>query len=349
MTDYKTILAGKAGCGHPRHAQPPEALNALNSEVLAELIDAFAAYDADESQRCLVLTGSGEKAFAAGADIKEMQPQGFADMYSGDFFAGWEKVTATRKPWIAAVNGFALGGGCEVAMMADFIIAPKCQVRPAGDQAWRHAGHGRVAAADLGDRQGQGDGNVPDRPDDGRRRGRAVRAGREGRACRPAARRGAEDRRADRRDAAACRDRGQGNGQRRASRSRYRRASASSVACSTACSGPRTRRKAWPPSSRSGRATGRDGRMARIAFIGLGHMGGGMAANLVKAGHDVTPSTLATRRSTARLWRGCVRSGSSDEACKDAEAVITMLARRRSTCSRSIATTCSEAPPRAPS
>ncbi|NUQ17788.1 MAG: enoyl-CoA hydratase, partial [Sphingomonas sp.] len=88
-----------------------------------ELIDVFEAYDADDSQRCLLLTGSGEKAFAAGADIKEMQPQGFADMYTRDFFAGWEKITATRKPWIAAVNGFALGGGCEVAMMADFIIA----------------------------------------------------------------------------------------------------------------------------------------------------------------------------------------------------------------------------------
>ena len=101
----------------------PQALNALNSEVLAELIAAFAAYDADDSQRCLVLTGSGEKAFAAGADIKEMEAQGFAEMYGANFFAGWEKVTATRKPWLAAVNGFALGGGCEVAMMADFIIA----------------------------------------------------------------------------------------------------------------------------------------------------------------------------------------------------------------------------------
>jgi len=101
----------------------PQALNALNSSVLKELIEVFAAYDADDSQRCLVLTGSGDKAFAAGADIKEMQPQGFADMYSANFFAGWEHVTRTRKPWIAAVNGFALGGGCEVAMMADFIIA----------------------------------------------------------------------------------------------------------------------------------------------------------------------------------------------------------------------------------
>lgn len=100
----------------------PQALNALNSAVMGELIAAFAAYDADPAQRCLVLTGS-EKAFAAGADIKEMSEKSFAEMYGGDFFAGYDRVTATRKPWIAAVSGFALGGGCELAMMADFIIA----------------------------------------------------------------------------------------------------------------------------------------------------------------------------------------------------------------------------------
>jgi enoyl-CoA hydratase len=100
----------------------PEALNALNSAVLAELTQAFAAYDADPAQRCLVLTGS-EKAFAAGADIKEMSSRSFADMYGQNFFAGYDRVVATRKPWIAAVSGFALGGGCELAMMADFILA----------------------------------------------------------------------------------------------------------------------------------------------------------------------------------------------------------------------------------
>ena len=100
----------------------PQALNALNSSVMGELIAAFAAYDADPSQRCLVLTGS-EKAFAAGADIKEMSEKSFSQMYGGDFFAGYDRVTSTRKPWIAAVSGFALGGGCELAMMADFIMA----------------------------------------------------------------------------------------------------------------------------------------------------------------------------------------------------------------------------------
>ncbi|HXH51888.1 MAG TPA: enoyl-CoA hydratase [Sphingomicrobium sp.] len=123
MSEYETILVEQHGAVTLVTLNRPQALNALNSAVLSELIEAFAAFDSDPSQRCLVLTGSGDKAFAAGADIKEMQPQAFADMYSSDFFAGWEKVTATRKPWIAAVNGFALGGGCEVAMMADFIIA----------------------------------------------------------------------------------------------------------------------------------------------------------------------------------------------------------------------------------
>ena len=122
MTDFQTIIVEQRGAVTLVTLNRPQALNALNSDVLRELIDVFAAYDADDSQHCLVLTGS-EKAFAAGADIKEMQGQGFADMYSANFFAGWEQVTRTRKPWIAAVAGFALGGGCEVAMMADFIIA----------------------------------------------------------------------------------------------------------------------------------------------------------------------------------------------------------------------------------
>jgi enoyl-CoA hydratase len=122
MSDYETILVEKRSAVTLITLNRPQALNALNSTVLKELIEAFSAYDADPGQRCLVLTGS-EKAFAAGADIKEMQEQLFADMYSSNFFAGWEQVTATRKPWIAAVAGYALGGGCEVAMMADFIIA----------------------------------------------------------------------------------------------------------------------------------------------------------------------------------------------------------------------------------
>ncbi|EAQ27996.1 enoyl-CoA hydratase/isomerase [Erythrobacter sp. NAP1] len=103
----------------------PKALNALNSKVLDELMCAFAGYQADDSQLCAVITGSGDKAFAAGADIKEMSEKPASDFYLDDFFSPWtsEIVKKTRKPWIAAVNGFALGGGCELAMMADFIIA----------------------------------------------------------------------------------------------------------------------------------------------------------------------------------------------------------------------------------
>jgi enoyl-CoA hydratase len=120
--NYENILVEQRGAVTLITLNRPKALNALNTGVLAELIQAFAAYDSDDSQRCAVLTGS-ERAFAAGADIKEMSDRGFASMYSSNFFQGWERVTATRKPWIAAVAGYALGGGCEVAMMADFIIA----------------------------------------------------------------------------------------------------------------------------------------------------------------------------------------------------------------------------------
>jgi enoyl-CoA hydratase len=118
---YETILVETQGPVTIIRLNRPQALNALNSQVLADLIAAFGAYDADPSQHCAILTGS-EKAFAAGADIKEMQPKGFAQMYGENFFAGFERVTATRKPWIAAVSGFALGGGCELAMMADIMI-----------------------------------------------------------------------------------------------------------------------------------------------------------------------------------------------------------------------------------
>jgi enoyl-CoA hydratase len=125
MSEYQTILTETRGAVTLITLNRPAALNALNSAVLEELIDAFARFEADPAQRCAVLTGSGEKAFAAGADIKEMSDKPASEFYAEDFFAKWTShlVKTTRKPWIAAVNGFALGGGCELAMMADFIIA----------------------------------------------------------------------------------------------------------------------------------------------------------------------------------------------------------------------------------
>ncbi len=100
----------------------PQALNALSSPLIEELNVALAAFESDPDIGAIVLTGS-DKAFAAGADIKEMQDKSFAEVFLGDFISRWENVSKARKPVIAAVAGFALGGGCELAMMCDFILA----------------------------------------------------------------------------------------------------------------------------------------------------------------------------------------------------------------------------------
>ena len=101
----------------------PKQLNALNDQLMNELGEALKAFDADEKIGCVIVTGS-EKAFAAGADITAMAKYSFADAYKGDFITrNWETLRTIRKPVIAAVSGFALGGGCELAMMCDFIIA----------------------------------------------------------------------------------------------------------------------------------------------------------------------------------------------------------------------------------
>ena len=101
----------------------PKALNALNNALLAELCAALESFDADAAVRCIVMTGS-DRVFAAGADIKEMAPLSYMDMYKGNVFAETcERIAAIRKPIVAAVAGYALGGGCELAMLCDFIIA----------------------------------------------------------------------------------------------------------------------------------------------------------------------------------------------------------------------------------
>jgi enoyl-CoA hydratase len=100
----------------------PQALNALNSALVGELNRALDAFEADPAVGCIVITGS-EKAFAAGADVKEMSRLSFPQTYLDDFFADWDRVAGRRKPIVAAVAGFALGGGCELAMMCDIIIA----------------------------------------------------------------------------------------------------------------------------------------------------------------------------------------------------------------------------------
>jgi enoyl-CoA hydratase len=119
---YETIIVETRGKVGLVTLNRPKALNALNSAVLAEILAAMQAFDANPRIGAMVITGS-EKAFAAGADIKEMQSKTYVDAYLEDFFGGWEEFTRIRKPIIAAVAGYALGGGCELAMMCDFIIA----------------------------------------------------------------------------------------------------------------------------------------------------------------------------------------------------------------------------------
>ncbi|MEZ0384452.1 enoyl-CoA hydratase [Mycobacterium sp. pW045] len=119
---YETILVDRDGRVGTITLNRPQALNALNSQVMNEVTTAAAEFDADPGIGAIIITGSA-KAFAAGADIKEMADLSFAEVFAADFFAAWSKLAAVRTPTIAAVAGHALGGGCELAMMCDLLIA----------------------------------------------------------------------------------------------------------------------------------------------------------------------------------------------------------------------------------
>jgi enoyl-CoA hydratase/carnithine racemase len=123
VDDYKTLIVEDHEAVRLIRLNRPEALNALNGQLMDELTAVLDQGEADPTIRCFVITGS-DRAFAAGADIKEMAPKSYADVFAEDFITrNWERVVRCRKPVIAAVAGFALGGGCELAMMCDFIIA----------------------------------------------------------------------------------------------------------------------------------------------------------------------------------------------------------------------------------
>ncbi len=119
---YANVIVETHGAVGLVRLNRPQALNALSAALMEDLDAALEGFEADPTIGAIVLTGS-EKAFAAGADIKEMQDKTFADAFLGDFISKWERLTRVRKPVVAAVAGFALGGGCEIAMMCDFILA----------------------------------------------------------------------------------------------------------------------------------------------------------------------------------------------------------------------------------
>ena len=169
---YQNIIVETKGRVGIIRLNRPQALNALNQALKAELHQAIEAFDADDNIGCMLITGS-EKAFAAGADIKEMADKTFIEAYLGNFAADWDRggarAQADRRGGRRLCARRRLRGRHA---MRHHHRRRQRQIRPAGNQARRHSGHRRHAAADARDRQGQGDGSDPDRPHDGRRGGR---------------------------------------------------------------------------------------------------------------------------------------------------------------------------------
>ena len=208
---YHNILVERRGAVGIVTLNRPQALNALNAALIAELAAAFDDFENDAAIGAIVLTGN-DKAFAAGADVKEMAGKTYPEIYLEDFITkGWERVGQCRKPVVAAVAGFALGGGCEIAMMCDIVVAADtARFGQPEIQLGTMPGAGGTQRLAALCRQGEGDGSVPDRADDGRRRGRARRARQPHRAGRRPAAGGGQGRPADLRNVAADRDDGQG-------------------------------------------------------------------------------------------------------------------------------------------
>jgi 1,4-dihydroxy-2-naphthoyl-CoA synthase len=152
----------------------PKAMNALNGQLITEMNAALDRFDADSNIGCIILTGS-EKAFAAGADIREMKDKTFAEVTQEDFLWDWDHIGTIRKPIIAAVAGYCLGGGFEFALACGFHHrGGEREIRAAGSDTGHHPRRWRHAAPGTHRWQGQVHGDDPDRPHDGCDRGRAA-------------------------------------------------------------------------------------------------------------------------------------------------------------------------------
>ena len=263
QVSYETILVDREERVGIITLNRPQALNALNSQVMNEVTTAAAEFDADPGIGAIIITGNA-KAFAAGADIKEMATLSFSEVFDADFFAAWGKLAAVRTPTIAAVAGYALGGGCELAMMCDVLIAAdtakfgqpeiKLGVLPGmgGSQRLTRA-IGKAKAMDL---------ILTGRTIDA---AEAERSGLVSRVVpgRRSAHRGQGRRHDDLADVAVGGADGQGGRQPRLRVHARPRDCSTSAGCSTPPSPPTTRPRGWPPSARSALPTSRTDKVQR--------------------------------------------------------------------------------------